>query len=82
MDRREKIDVQIRLDAIREQAEELHALLLDSNPATANKFHKISRYAAKLSTCLRVNDQLPIESPTPPIVNVAKGIHAISRRLK
>lgn len=81
MNSREQLDIQWRLDSIRKEAEELHALLLDKNPETAVKFRKIGNYVGKLSTCLRVNGQLPMEAPTPPIVQIGKVLHAVGRRL-
>lgn len=81
MRQRDKEEIEIKLAVIRSNAEELHAMLFEENPATAEKFHKIGAYCGKLATCLRVHGQLPEEPPPPPIISIAKGIHQLQKRL-
>lgn len=79
LSKREHDEISANLGAIRNMAEELHVLLFDSYPRTAEKMQKIGRYVGKLATCIRVHGQLPLEPDQPSLVTAAKIIHKAFR---
>ncbi len=82
MTKNELLNIQIACDVVRSQCEELHALLLDKHPESAEKFERIAKYSGKISTCIRVHGQVPTERPKAAIVNVAKNVVEITRAVK
>ena len=79
LSKRELDEIALNLSTMRTVAEDLHVLLFDAYPRTAEKMQKIGRYVGKLATCIRVHGQLPIEPDQPSLITAAKIIHKAFR---
>jgi hypothetical protein len=70
--------IEDKLNRIATLAEDLSAELYDS-PDTARKFAKVAAYSRKISTCLRIHGQVPLERPGSPVIEAARSIDQLMR---